>query len=236
MRAIKNSRLGLAVIAMALCADPAGAQSGGLFSTLLGTLEGRQPVAPPELVPYASLDPSANAPAVSITITPAAPSTRLGGAVSYCVRLCDGRYFPMTHSTEPATPAKRCSALCPASPTKIYAGNVGSHIAQALAPNGRSYSELRTAFAYRDRLVPDCTCNGKDIFGMAAIAIEADLTLRPGDIVATHKGLTVFIGSKRGVRNARDFRPVDLGPSADVGRKPATVSVATPSEQRRAAQ
>jgi len=103
---------------------------------------------------------------------------------------------------------RRCFLLrCPESPTKIYAGNVGSHIAQALAPNGQSYSALRIAFAYRDRRVPDCTCNGKDIFGMAAIAIETDLTLRPDDIVATHKDLKVFIGSKRGGRNARDFSP-----------------------------
>jgi hypothetical protein len=105
----------------------------------LAHLEVGQPAAPRQWVPYASLDPSANAPAVSITVTPAVSSTRLGGAVSCCVRRCDGRYFPMSHSTEPATPAKRCSALCPASPTKIYAGNVGSHIAQALAPNGQSY-------------------------------------------------------------------------------------------------
>ena len=137
--------------------------------------------------PYASLDPSANAPAVSITVTPA-------------VRPPDwAALFP--------TASKALQRAMSREPNQIYAGNVGSHIAQALAPNGQSYSALRIAFAYRDRRVPDCKCNGKDIFGMAAIAIETDLTLRPGDIVATYKDLKVFIRSKRGRRNARDFSP-----------------------------
>jgi len=227
MRALNNLRLGLAAITMALCVDPAAAQSGDLFSALFGIFGSRQPVSPRESVPYSSDNSSIDAPA-----------TRFVGAISYCVRLCDGRYFPMSHSTASATPAMRCSALCPANATQIYAGNVGSHIAQALAPNGRSYSELPTAFAYRTQLVPDCTCNGKNVFGLAAIAIEADLTLRPGDLVATKQGLKVFVKSKQGARNAENLSPVESysGLSAKPVRKPLTVSVVISSELQRGAQ
>ena len=92
----------------------------------------------------------------------------------------------------PVVPVARAQQARAFPATAIYAGTVGSHIGQALAPNGRPYSELRTAFMYRDRIVPQCTCNGKDALGMAAIAIETDLTLRSGDMIATNKGFKVF--------------------------------------------
>src|ERR1044072_1242879 len=39
-----------------------------------------------------------------------------GGGPAYCVRLCDGRYFPLQPHPS-ASPAQLCSAFCPASQT-----------------------------------------------------------------------------------------------------------------------
>ena len=56
--------------------------------------------------------------------TGSAPSSGSGGGgarVAYCVRLCDGRYFPIQRHAN-ATPVQLCSALCPASQTKVFDG------------------------------------------------------------------------------------------------------------------
>jgi hypothetical protein len=150
-----------------------------------------------------------------------------GGPVAYCVRLCDGHYFPMPRNAggPNSSPDKICSALCPASATKVY---TGSEIDQASAADGTSYSKLENAFAYRERLVPACTCTGKDIGGTAIIDIHSDPTLRPGDIVATKDGLMVFTGSKQGPRQTSDFVPAEdyKGLPAAVRRTLAELRVA----------
>jgi hypothetical protein len=102
-----------------------------------------------------------------------------GRSQSFCVRLCDGRYFPLERQPS-ATATKLCSAFCPASPTKIF---LGSAIDHAVAPDGERYSALKNAYLYRKRIVPDCTCNGRDAFGLATLTVASDPTLRAGDVV-----------------------------------------------------
>jgi hypothetical protein len=114
----------------------------------------------------------------------------VASGVAYCVRLCDGRYFPVQHHRA-SSPAEMCRALCPASPTNIFRGG---EIARAIAADGTRYVALRNAFVYRERIVPGCTCNGKTSFGLAPVAISADPTLRAGDAVATADGALVFTG------------------------------------------
>src|SRR5260221_4382573 len=117
-------------------------------------------------------------------------ATRSEGGVAYCVRLCDGRYFPIQRHSEVSS-AQTCSSFCPASATRIYNGNGIDH---AVAPDGKRYSELATAFAYREKLIPGCTCNGRDAFGLVYPAVADDPTLHPGDIVATNTGLMAYNG------------------------------------------
>lgn len=110
-----------------------------------------------------------------------------GGGQAYCVRTCDGRYFPISASDSQSRAAS-CNSFCPASDTKLV---YGSSIDTAATDSGKPYSELPNAFRYRTELVEGCTCNGKDRIGLAQVKIENDPTLRKGDIVAGEHGLLV---------------------------------------------
>ena len=105
----------------------------------------------------------------------------VGRSVAYCVRLCDGRYFPMQRHSN-ATSIQLCNAFCPAAKTQVFNG---SQIDHAVTSNGARYTDLDNAFVYREKIVTGCTCNGKDAFGLAKIDVANDPTLRPGDIVAS---------------------------------------------------
>jgi hypothetical protein len=139
-----------------------------------------------------------------------------GGGQAFCVRTCDGRYFPVTASDN-ASRAASCNSFCPASETKVF---YGSNIDNATAENGKSYSELPNAFRYRNEFVSGCTCNGKDQTGLAPVRIEDDPTLRKGDIVAGENGLLVAGRSadKRGAELI--FSPVSGKVRAKYGRVP----------------
>jgi hypothetical protein len=112
-----------------------------------------------------------------------------GGGQAYCVRTCDGRYFPIS-APDSESRAASCSSFCPASETKVVYGS-SSNIDNAATESGKPYSELPNAFRYRNELVAGCTCNGKDQIGLAPVRIENDPTLRKGDIVAGADGLMV---------------------------------------------
>ncbi len=98
----------------------------------------------------------------------------------------------MQHITN-ATPVETCRALCPAARTKVF---FGSQIDTAAAGDGTRYASLDSAFVYRKHLVPGCTCNGRDAFGLAPFEMARDSTLRPGDIVVTAKGPMVYSGTQ----------------------------------------
>jgi hypothetical protein len=134
-------------------------------------------------------------------VQPSAPASA-GRVVSYCVRTCDGRYFPM-HRTSNANPVQLCNSFCPASKTQVF---TGSDINYAAAANGARYADSPNAFVYRERIVPDCTCNGRDAFGLARIDLAADPTIRPGDIVVTAEGPMSLRGNKW-ARAAVDLKP-----------------------------
>jgi hypothetical protein len=163
-----------ALVAIAPAAGPASAQ--GLFDFLFGGPR-QPPEPPPAAQPPVNLPrgPSAAAPA-----TPATPSMSGSvGSYAYCVRLCDGRYFPLQRSN--TTPERLCGMLCPASQTKVF---YGGEIDHAAGRDGSRYAGLANAYLYRKKEVPNCTCNGHSVFGLAPIDLASDPTLRPGDIVS----------------------------------------------------
>ena len=141
------------------------------------------------------------------------------GGEAWCVRTCDGRYFPVA-APDNKSRSETCNDLCPASQTALVYGN---SIDEAVTENGKPYSELPNAFRYRDELVAGCTCNGKDPVGLARISIDSDPTLRKGDIVAGAKGLEV---ATRGAdqRGGTNFTPLPQATQAHYRHLPVVAS------------
>jgi Protein of unknown function (DUF2865) len=176
--------------------------SAGILDFLFGGAGGGQPQrasapAPQSGFPFPFFGP----PNATINVN---PSVSGGGQyVAYCVRLCDGRYFPLQRSiVEQSTQV--CQSLCPAAKTKVV---FGTEIASATAIDGTPYPRLPNAFAYREKIVPACTCNGRDSFGMATMKIEDDPTLEPGDLVSTKNGLVRYTGYSKQM-----FTPIEQPP------------------------
>lgn len=175
-------------------AMPAPASAQGLFDFLFGNVRRSAPP-PPRVQPYAD-------PGDPQRADPGERGSYIGGpATAYCVRTCDGHFFPIQRNSG-VSPVETCQSFCPSATTKIYNG---SGIAHAVSLDGKRYSDLPKAFAYRDKVVANCSCNGKTAFGLANVDVKRDPTLRPGDIVATHAGLTQFRGSRRG---SAEFTPI----------------------------
>jgi hypothetical protein len=172
------------VAATVVCGVSSGAQARDFFSALFGGVFNNDPPAESRPEPMIRL-PFAN----EGLSAPPQPQHRpsYGGTQAYCVRTCDGRYFPIA-ATDGQSRAASCNSFCPASPTKIV---YGSGIDHAATETGKPYSELPNAFRYRTELVAGCTCNGKDQIGLASVTIENDPTLRKGDIIAGAGGLMV---------------------------------------------
>lgn len=174
----KRLALGAAALLCASAIAPV-AQAQDFFSALFGALGGRSH-GPSIPLPFASEGGS-------VAPQGDARPRYSGGGQAYCVRTCDGRYFPIS-AADNQSRAASCNSFCPASDTRIV---YGSSIDSAATENGKPYSELPNAFRYRNEIVAGCTCNGKDQFGLAQVKIENDPTLRKGDIVVGAEGLVV---------------------------------------------
>ena len=216
----------LSVVAALVCLGIAGtAQAQGLFDLLFG---GLRRATPPAAHAYAA--PGAG-PGEAARERPAGAS---GPVSADCVRTCDGGFFPVERSAG-VTAAELCKSFCPAAPTKVY---VGAGIANAAASDGARYSELPTAYRYREALVDGCSCKpealgpkalgpkalgpkalGPKALGVKRLEAGTDPTLRPGDLVATANGLVAYRGSRRGVA---EFTPVKT-PTAVGERKLSSV-------------
>jgi hypothetical protein len=157
------------------------AQAEDFFSALFGGFGGNRSHEPYIRLPFADTNQAAPSEA------PRPRASTYGGSQAFCVRTCDGRYFPIAASDNQSRAAS-CNSFCPASDTRIV---YGSNIDNAVTERGKPYSELPNAFRYRNELVGGCTCNGKDQVGLAPVKIEDDPTLRKGDIVAGNDGLMV---------------------------------------------
>ncbi len=136
--------------------------------------------------------------------TPSRTSFGTGTRVTYCVRTCDGFYFPIgTGSGSDSADAAACNRLCPTAETKVYIGEIGADIDTARArDNGKKYTSLGQAFSYRKSVDKACSCTANG-FGIATdFSVYRDGSLRVGDIVMTGKGMRVFNGGTFPYREA----------------------------------
>jgi Protein of unknown function (DUF2865) len=181
--------LGMVAVLCAFTLAPT-AQAEDFLSALFGAFGGGRSHAPAIPLPFVT-EGGLFAPPADVR-----PRAIYSGGQAYCVRTCDGRYFPIAASDSQSRAAS-CNNFCPASETKVV---YGSHIDNAVTENGEPYSELPNAFRYRNEIVAGCTCNGHDQIGLAPVKIEDDPTLRKGDIVVGAGGALMANGriDKRG--------------------------------------
>lgn len=188
-----------ATVATAVLFAPAPASAEGLFDFLFGGLQRLQREVPANSYadpingsqPYGGNQQSASRPVMA------------GSGPAFCVRTCDGKYFPLMRGS--GSPVQMCQAFCPASATKVY---FGSSIDGAYASSGERYAESENAYAYRKALRADCTCNGRDPAGLAPVDITLDTSLRAGDVIATTDGLVAYSGIRVGNNQTAEFTPV----------------------------
>jgi Protein of unknown function (DUF2865) len=191
-RQSKRAIAGAVLMMTGVCAFAPSAPAQDFLSSLFGGFAVRRP--PP---PVAPSSPFVYSPAE-------APRPRVAsGGQTWCVRTCDGRYFP-AQGTDRQSRAASCNSFCPAASTELVSG---SDIDDATTESGKAYSELPNAFRYRSEIVAGCTCNGKDQVGLAPVPVEKDPTLRKGDIVAGEGGLMVTARSPN-KHAAANFSPV----------------------------
>jgi hypothetical protein len=177
----KGLALGAMTMLCAVALAPV-AQAEDFLSALFGAFGGSRPPAPSMPLPFAN---EGNPMAPQTEVRPRVVTS--GGTQAYCVRGCDGRYFPISGSDNQSRAAS-CNSFCPASETRLV---YGSNIDNAVTESGKPYSELPNAFRYRNEIVAGCTCNGKDQIGLAPVNIDNDPTLRKGDLVVGAGGLMV---------------------------------------------
>ena len=212
-----------ATLAGSLTLAPGSVSAEGLFDFFFGGIQKQQArQAPPQASFFA--DPFGNN-----QPSQPAPARVAGSGPAFCVRACDGKYFPLTMRGN-ASPVQTCQAFCPASVTKVF---YGSTIEGAAASNGERYADSENAYVYRKALRADCTCNGRSPSGLAPVDLTLDTSLRSGDIVATTDGLVAYTGIRLGADQAAEFTPVATYPglTADVRARLGEMKVAPVSAE-----
>ncbi len=125
---IRRRRKLVAGAALLLCAGaltrPASAED--FFFNLFGGFGARPPGPSRIVLPFTNDGAPTEAPRPRVT--------RRAGEVAWCVRTCDGRYFPITGQDAQGRAAS-CDRFCPASKTELVYGNDIDHAATA---NGKA--------------------------------------------------------------------------------------------------
>lgn len=181
--------------------DPRVAQAGNIFDFLFGREEPPRPAleAPRRLRPPVATPAH---PPASFRFEHANRGESASPSGGFCVRTCDGYYFPLVRSKN-TSPQQSCDYACPSAPMAVYEG---ASIEQSHSPSGQAYTKLPTAFHFRDRTTRQCSCN----VPQTALAdyqriLGTDPTLRRGDIVISENGVLAYGG---GEGNAA-FTPID---------------------------
>ncbi len=189
------------VAAAVLFVPSAPASAAGLFESFFGSLGRVLNGGAPRVPAYA--DPRTTEPVARPVMRKERVIDRghAGPRQAFCVRTCDGGYFPVRAHAGMSV-ADACRSFCPGCETRLYYGSTIDH---AVAGNGSRYKDLPNAYLYRKKLVAGCACNGHSAAGLAKIDPKGDPTLRRGDVIATPNGLVVYNGDQD---RAKNFTPV----------------------------
>jgi hypothetical protein len=151
-----------------------------------------------------------------------------------CVRTCDGYYFPVSYSTTAnrfAEDDQTCQRMCPAAEVQLYTyRNPGEEMAQAVTVNGHPYTDLPTAFRYRQSVDKACSCKRPGQTWADALKQLDDNTLEQGDIVVTEERAKQLSQPKVDAQGKRaDPRAAKPAAAPAAAATPSTPADATPS-------
>lgn len=208
-------------LACATLIPSADASAQGLFGSMFGNT-GSQRDSHRSYAPAYAPDDRYSGPDYGSRREPRPVQNYAGGTGTYCVRLCDGRYFPIPKTGAQVSSAKVCNAMCPMAATKVFNG---SDPTRSVATDGTKYDDLDNALAYREKVVPNCSCTGNGPGGLARIDIESDPTLRNGDVVATTTGLRSFNGTGGFPHKAADFTPIESSTKVAAGLRDILLAI-----------
>ncbi len=150
----------LSLLVIAVFPQPAAAKS--LFESIFGFLNTQQ--SPPR--PSGTISPI---PSEVDRINPfygerhrqSLQPNYAGRYRTVCVRLCDGYFFPISNSSSRHDfyqDAQQCQSQCQSDTRLYYMSPSAPSIEQARDQRGLSYSNLKTAFLYRNKLNKSCSC------------------------------------------------------------------------------
>ena len=109
-------------------------------------------------------------------------------AGGYCVRTCDGYFFPLIKSAR-ATRQQSCNFACPSATVEIYDG---SSIESSRSARGQTYKALMDSLASHPAS-GRCSCNDPSTSAAySRAAARTDPTLQNGDFVIEDEGPLVF--------------------------------------------
>jgi hypothetical protein len=154
----------------------AAAQPRGFLETLFGN------------IPIFGNNPNINPPSGNGSVFGLPDSTQSTTYRTLCVRTCDGYYFPISFATMQSRfleDERACQRMCPAAEVLLYAHrNPGEEVNQAVSMNGRPYTELPSAFRYRQEYSPACSCRRPgESWAQTLKNLENRSTLESGDIM-----------------------------------------------------
>ncbi|OAI26169.1 hypothetical protein A1351_15410 [Methylosinus sp. R-45379] len=175
------------------------------------------------------------------------------GGRSYCVRECDGYFFPVglySSANDTASHQRACGRLCPGARTTLYVMRGGTDKMEdaVAARGGATYARLMAALQRKNEgkaegeKDKECSCHAGQTNESSIEAIYLDPTLRRGDAVMTTHGVEIFHGASRYPYSKSDFRPLARSPDLDepIRRRLAALERASkqgrPSLERRAAR
>ncbi|WP_375449489.1 DUF2865 domain-containing protein [uncultured Devosia sp.] len=94
-----------------------------------------------------------------------------------CVRISDGYFWPISYSTLQdylPSDAAQCHAMCPNAAVDLYFyDNPGQDVEQMRNMTGAAYTDLPSAFAYREAIDTTSTCKSAPVGGGSIISMQS---------------------------------------------------------------
>ena len=146
----------------------------------------------------------------------------LNSRMSYCVRTCDGYFFPVGNPDTGSLGAHEavCDRMCPAAETAVYVAPAGSKgIEDAVDRKGARYESIRTAFNHRTQYDKACSCSGNGVGVGRNYSVMTDFTLRDGDYIMSREGIKVFRNKDQFPHRKDAFAKADLSKLGAAERK-----------------